>query len=172
MRTVQSFCKRLGYYRMPFAWSARPLFSSHNQLSTTAEFSPIYRQEVGKLSDEDLIKILADFKKPEKMSRWTVIPGTIDITVENFTDLLPNSLTSSMIPLKPFPAPPVEAATIEIAEFDPPSSSPHPHTTFLHNAHIYPRSLRFESQRMFARARNIACTVEIRDSDKAGAQPL
>ncbi|XP_046402811.1 dedicator of cytokinesis protein 9 [Ischnura elegans] len=175
LRTVQSFCQRLGYYRMPFAWSARPLFITPScGLDTVSEFPVIYRQDVGKMSDDDLLKVLADFKKPEKMSRWTVIPGCIELSIEPFSEPIPNSLSCSMVPLKPFPSPPTHPASVEVMEFDPstPSLSLHPHTSFLHNAYISPKSLRFEAQRTFARARNISCTVEIRDSDKEGALPL
>ena len=48
---------------MPFAWTARPLFRSAGDLDTNAEFSTIYRQETHKNSDEDLLKILNDFRK-------------------------------------------------------------------------------------------------------------
>ncbi|XP_071453557.1 dedicator of cytokinesis protein 9 [Hetaerina americana] len=174
LRTVQSFCQRLGYYRMPFAWCARPLFTTQScGLDTVSEFPVIYRQDVGRMSDDDLLKVLADFKKPEKMSRWTVIPGVIELSVEPYSEPMPNSLSCSMVPLKPFPTPPTHSASVEMMEFEP-STNPSlfPHTSFLHNAYISPKSLRFEAQRTFARARNISCTVEIRDSDEEGAQPL
>lgn len=49
---------------MPFAWSARPLFRLYsNELDTVSEFPAIYRQEGNRLRDEDLIKILTDYRK-------------------------------------------------------------------------------------------------------------
>lgn len=49
---------------MPFAWSAKPLFRVYNnELDTSSEFPVIYRQEGNRLRDDDLIKILADFRK-------------------------------------------------------------------------------------------------------------
>lgn len=49
---------------MPFAWSARPLFKPYcKELDTASEFPTIYRHEGNRLRDEDLLKILADFRK-------------------------------------------------------------------------------------------------------------
>ena len=49
---------------MPFAWSARPVFRLYsNELDTISEFPAIYRQEGNRLRDEDLIKILTDYRK-------------------------------------------------------------------------------------------------------------
>jgi dedicator of cytokinesis protein 9/10/11 len=59
---------RLGKYRMPFAWSARPLFRhTSGQLDVSAQFSPLFRQEPNKLSDEELLKMLQDFRKCVKI---------------------------------------------------------------------------------------------------------
>ena len=48
---------------MPFAWTARPLFRSSGELETTVDISTIYRQEAHRNSDEDLLKILNDFRR-------------------------------------------------------------------------------------------------------------
>ena len=58
-----SIYDRLGKFRMPFAWTARPLFRLAGDLDTTSEFSTIYRQETHRNSDEDLLKMLNDFRK-------------------------------------------------------------------------------------------------------------
>ncbi len=42
---------------------ARPLFDSKEELDTTAEFSPFYRQDREKLTDEDMVKILFDYRR-------------------------------------------------------------------------------------------------------------
>ena len=57
-----SVTTRLGQYRMPFAWAARPLFTTMSELDTRAEFSPLYKQERDKLSDEDFVKMLSNFR--------------------------------------------------------------------------------------------------------------
>ena len=48
---------------MPFAWAVRPLFNESDELDTTAEFSPLFKQDSQKLCDDDLMKLLADYKK-------------------------------------------------------------------------------------------------------------
>ena len=84
-----------------------------------------------------------------------------------------DSLTTSLSPLKPFPLPPVNEPTIEVMEFEGISEKDvDPYTTFLSHLFVYPQSLSFDTQRSFTRARNIACVVELRDSDGEGAQPL
>lgn len=49
---------------MPFAWSARPLFRLYsNELDTTSDFSVIYRQEGNKIKDEEMLKLLSEYRK-------------------------------------------------------------------------------------------------------------
>lgn len=58
------FSSRLGNYRMPFAWAARPLFRLYsNELDTSSDFPAIYRQEGNKLKDEELLKLLSEYRK-------------------------------------------------------------------------------------------------------------
>lgn len=59
-----------------------------NDLDTTPEFPAIYRQEPNKMSDEDLLKILSDFRKPEKLSKLTVIPGWLSISIQQSNELI------------------------------------------------------------------------------------
>lgn len=47
-----------------------------------------------------------------------------------------------------------------------------PYTTFLNHLYVYPLSLAFECQKIFSRARNIAVTVEVRNSDDLDAKAL
>lgn len=49
---------------MPFAWSAKPLFRLYsNELDDSTDFPAIYRQDGNKIKDEDLLKLLTDFRK-------------------------------------------------------------------------------------------------------------
>ena len=48
---------------MPFAWAVRPVFTEREELDTGSNFSPLFKQESQKLSDEDLLRLLADYKK-------------------------------------------------------------------------------------------------------------
>lgn len=55
---------RLGNYRMPFAWAARPLFRLYsNELDTSSDFPAIYRQENNKIKDEEILKLLSEYRK-------------------------------------------------------------------------------------------------------------
>lgn len=50
--------------------------------------------------------------------------------------------------------------------------SPIPNQHFIHVLYVYPRLLKFDSQKVFSKARNICVTIEMRDDDHEGAQPL
>ena len=60
---VNAICSRLGQHRMPFAWAVRPVFNEKEELDTTSEFLGLFKQESQKLMDEDVLKLLADYKK-------------------------------------------------------------------------------------------------------------
>lgn len=62
-KSARSYCSLLGRYRMPFAWTSRPLFRPTGELDTTSDFTTIFRQEVHRNSELDLLKILNDFRK-------------------------------------------------------------------------------------------------------------
>ena len=66
---------------MPFAWCARPVFKNSKELDINAEFSPLYKAEEKRLSEAEMIKLLSDFRKPEKMNKLTIIPGTITVKI-------------------------------------------------------------------------------------------
>ncbi|XP_024086053.1 dedicator of cytokinesis protein 9 isoform X2 [Cimex lectularius] len=169
-KTIQTSAQRLGKYRMPFGWTARPLFRLYsNEPDTVSDFSAIYRQEPGKLKDEELIKTLAEFRKPDKLGKLPVIPGWLQIKVELLNDIPQNTLTSGLNPLKPFPLPPSSEPTLEVAELAP---KIYPYTYFYNHLYIYPQSLLFDTQKSFNRARNIACVVQIKDSDSITSQPI
>lgn len=90
-KNVNLYCSKIGHYRMPFAWSARPLFRLYSSdVDTAVEFPAIYREDANKLKDDDLLKLLSEYRKPDKFSKLTVIPGNIRISVEPLQEL-PNS---------------------------------------------------------------------------------
>ncbi|GBP59741.1 Dedicator of cytokinesis protein 9 [Eumeta japonica] len=170
-KSIQCYANRVGAYKMPFAWAAKPLFRMYsNDLDTTPDFPAIYRQEPNKMSDDDLIKILSDFRKPEKLAKLTVIPGWLNINIQQSNEQIPNCMTSAYAALKPFPIPPTSPLTLELATL---SVEPEqPYAAYVHHLYVRPLCLNFESQKMFARARNIACTVELKESDTADPKPL
>lgn len=99
-KNVKMYSQKIGYYRMPFAWAARPMFRLYSSdLDTAIEFPAIYRQDASKLKDEDLLKLLGEYRKPDKFSKLTVIPGTLKIVTETISELPKSeSANSSSIP--------------------------------------------------------------------------
>ena len=87
-----------------------------------------------------------------------------------FSDMI----NSSLVPIKPFPVPPVAPGpTLELAEFPSPRvEDAQPHVSYVNHLYVYPRSLKYDAQKSFHRARNLSCVVELRDSDAKNAAPL
>ncbi|XP_074048039.1 dedicator of cytokinesis protein 9 isoform X2 [Macrotis lagotis] len=174
LKNAKQACQRLGQYRMPFAWAARTLFKdSSGNLDKNARFSALYRQDSNKLSNEDMLKLLADFRKPEKMAKLPVILGNLDITIDNVSSDFPNYVNSSYIPTKQFEHSTKTLVTFEVEEFVPciPKHT-QPFTIYNNHLYVYPKSLKYDSQKSFAKARNIAICIEFKDSDEEDSQPL
>uniref|UniRef100_A0A182T2D9 C2 DOCK-type domain-containing protein n=1 Tax=Anopheles maculatus TaxID=74869 RepID=A0A182T2D9_9DIPT len=173
-KTIRQYAQKCGHYRMPFAWAARPLFQLYsNDLDTSYEFPAIYRQEGAKLKDEELLKLLSEYRKPDKFSKLTVIPGSLKIYIEALNELPNNCLTNSLVPLDPFPIPPVADPTVEVTEFGNNSEQYlYPFVHFVNHLFVYPLHLNYDSQKIFSRARNLAVIVELRDSDTAEAKSI
>ncbi|XP_036055625.1 dedicator of cytokinesis protein 9 isoform X18 [Onychomys torridus] len=174
LKNAKQACQRLGQYRMPFAWAARTLFKdTSGNLDKNARFSAIYRQDSNKLSNDDMLKLLADFRKPEKMAKLPVILGNLDITIDNVSSDSPNYLNSSYIPMRQFEACSKSPLTFEVEEFVPciPRHT-QPYTVYSNHLYVYPKYLKYDSQKSFAKARNIAICIEFKDSDEEDSQPL
>ncbi|KAJ8389777.1 hypothetical protein AAFF_G00114830 [Aldrovandia affinis] len=174
LKNMKVACSRLGQYRMPFAWAARPLFrDASGTLDKAARFSAIYRQDSGKLSNDDVFKLLADFRKPEKMAKLPVILGNLDVTIDNVAPDQSNCVTSSYIPVRHFDTDGRASVLLEVEEFVPcMAKCSQPFTIYNNHLYLYPKSLKYDSQKSFAKARNIAVCIEFRDSDEEEAQPL
>ncbi|XP_042336149.1 dedicator of cytokinesis protein 11 isoform X2 [Sceloporus undulatus] len=167
-------CSRLGQYRMPFAWAARPVFKDcQGTLDLDGKFSPLYKQDSSRLSTEDLLKLLAEYKKPEK-TKLQVIPGQLNITLQCVPLDFSNCVTSSYIPIKPFEKQDQGAdIAVEVEEFVPDIAKySHPFAIYKNQLYIYPLHLKYDSQKTFAKARNIAIRVEFKDSDEGDAKAL
>ncbi|KAG3293311.1 dedicator of cytokinesis 9 [Ictidomys tridecemlineatus] len=174
LKNAKQACQRLGQYRMPFAWAARTLFKdASGNLDKNARFSAVYRQDSNKLSNDDMLKLLADFRKPEKMAKLPVILGNLDITIDNVSSDFPNYVNSSYIPMKQFEACTKTPITFEVEEFVPciPKHT-QPYTVYNNHLYVYPKYLKYDSQKSFAKARNIAICIEFKDSDEEDSQPL
>ncbi|XP_058132463.1 dedicator of cytokinesis protein 9 isoform X12 [Dasypus novemcinctus] len=174
LKNAKQACHRLGQYRMPFAWAARTLFKdASGNLDKNARFSALYRQDSNKLSNDDMLKLLADFRKPEKMAKLPVILGNLDITIDNVSSDFPNYVNSSYIPMKQFETCTKTPVTFEVEEFVPclPKHT-QPYTIYNNHLYVYPKYLKYDSQKSFAKARNIAVCIEFKDSDEEDSQPL
>ncbi|XP_030639154.1 dedicator of cytokinesis protein 9 [Chanos chanos] len=174
LKNARLACSRLGQYKMPFAWAARPVFKdASGTLDKAARFSALYRQDSNKLSDEDLFKLLADFRRPEKMTKLPVILGNLDVTIDNVPPDVPNCVTSSYIPVKPLESGGRDGELLEVEEFVPCiAKCSQPFTFYNNHLYIYPKHLKYDSQKSFTKARNIAVCVEFKDSDEEDAEPL
>ncbi|XP_043560274.1 dedicator of cytokinesis protein 11 isoform X1 [Chiloscyllium plagiosum] len=174
LKAAKQICSRLGGYKMAFAWAARPVFKdTEGSFDTSGRFSPFYKQDSNKLSNEDLLKLLTDLRKAEKMSKLQVIPGNFDVTIECVPPDVSNCVTSSYVPVKPFEESGCSYVTFEVEEFVPNIAKyMYPFTGFKNHLYVYPIQLKYDNQKTFAKARNIAVFVEIRDSDGDKSRPL
>uniref|UniRef100_A0A3B3CZC8 Dedicator of cytokinesis 9b n=1 Tax=Oryzias melastigma TaxID=30732 RepID=A0A3B3CZC8_ORYME len=174
LKNAKTACSRLGQYRMPFAWAARSVFKdASGTLDKNARFSALYRQDSSKLSDEDMFKLLTDFRKPEKMAKLPVLLGNLDVTIDSVAPDVTNCFTSSYIPLKNFEANGPGSTLLEVEEFVPCiAKCSQPFTIYKNHLYVYPKHLKYDGQKSFAKARNIAVCIEFKDSDEEEAQPL
>ena len=55
-----------------------------------------------------MIFYFKEFRRPERLSRLTVIPGMFRVSIHPVGEPPPNTLTSALQPVKPFPLPPLK----------------------------------------------------------------
>ncbi|XP_028405691.1 dedicator of cytokinesis protein 9-like isoform X2 [Dendronephthya gigantea] len=172
-RSAEIACQTLSKYRMPFALATRPLFKNNQgDLDEEKEWSPVYKQDSGKLSDDELLKLLEDMAGKEKFKQQ-IIPATIKIDVTSLPKELQNSMTSSLLPVRPFNDKIKIEPTLEVQEFVPViPDAVHPHMVYTNNFYVYPLMLNFNNQKVYSKARNIAVTVEFKEYDSLGSSPL
>ena len=174
-KTAKVNCQRMGtLYRMPFAWAAKPIFKPNRSLDDTTEFGPVYRQDCSKVSDEEIVKHLNELRSSERPKNVTIIPCQVSVTIKHLTDgdNIQNVLSPNLLPVVPFPSPPVLPATLEVQQFY--SANPReadPFTEFVNVLYVFPKQLKYDAQKVF-KARNIAVSIEFRDSDSEDAVPL
>uniref|UniRef100_A0A669BPK5 Dedicator of cytokinesis 10 n=1 Tax=Oreochromis niloticus TaxID=8128 RepID=A0A669BPK5_ORENI len=171
LKSNKQFCSKLGKYRMPFAWSVRLVSvfkDNHGALDRESRFSPLFKQESNKISTDDLIKLVA-----EKTSKLQTIPGTLDIALDYVPMEHPNCVTSSYIPVKPFEDLTKHQPTVEVEEFAQDATKfIQPHRVYKNHIYVYPKHLKYDSQKSFAKARNLSVYVEFRSSDEEVEKPL
>lgn len=98
LKTIKQYSQRVKHYTMPWAWTARPLFRLYSSdLDTDGDFPAIYRQDCNKLKDDEILKILTDFRKPEKMNKLTTIPGSMKMSIKFSNEETPKSKNFFML---------------------------------------------------------------------------
>ncbi|XP_048121267.1 dedicator of cytokinesis protein 10 isoform X9 [Alosa alosa] len=174
LKANKHFCSKLGKYRMPFAWSVRSVFKDNQgMVDRESRFSPLFKQESNKISTDDLIKLISEFRRAEKTSKLQTIPGNLEVTVDCVPLEHPNCVTSSYVPIKPFEDCSAHTASVEVDEFLQESAKfAQPYRVYRNHIYVYPRHLKYDSQKSFAKARNIAVCVEFRNSDEEHAKAL
>ncbi|EHB02046.1 Dedicator of cytokinesis protein 10 [Heterocephalus glaber] len=174
LKSNRQFCSRLGKYRMPFAWAVRSVFKDNQgNVDRDSRFSPLYRQESSKISTEDLLKLVSDYRRADRSSKMQTIPGSLDIAVDNVPLEHPNCVTSSFIPVKPFNLMAQSEPTVEVEEFIYDSTKHcRPYRVYKNQIYIYPKHLKYDSQKCFNKARNITVCIEFKNSDEEGAKPV
>uniref|UniRef100_A0A4W5PH72 Dedicator of cytokinesis 9 n=1 Tax=Hucho hucho TaxID=62062 RepID=A0A4W5PH72_9TELE len=165
LKNAKLACSRLGQYRMPFAWAARTLFKdASGTLDKSARFSAIYRQDSNKLSNDDMFKLLADFRK---------LVTLLLSAVNGVQNVVQCCVTSSYIPVKTFESSEKTNIFFEVEEFVPCiAKCSQPFTIYNNHLYVYPRHLKYDSQKSFTKARNIAVCIEFKDSDEEEAVSL
>ncbi|XP_068441305.1 dedicator of cytokinesis protein 10 isoform X4 [Clinocottus analis] len=174
LKSNKQFCNKLGKYRMPFAWSVRSVFKdNHGALDRESRFSPLFKQESNKISTDDLIKLVTEYRRAEKTSKLQTIPGALEIAVDHVPLEHPNCVTSSCVPVKPFEELSKHQPTVEVEEFVQDTTKfTQPHRVYRNHIYVYPKHLKYDSQKSFAKARNLSVYVEFRSSDEEVAKPL
>eukprot|EP00072_Mus_musculus_P030761 XP_006496531.2 PREDICTED: dedicator of cytokinesis protein 10 isoform X6 [Mus musculus] len=174
LKSNRQFCSKLGKYRMPFAWAVRSVFKDNQgNVDRDSRFSPLYRQESSKMSSEDLLKLVSDYRRADRISKMQSIPGSLDIAVDNIPLEHPNCVTSSFIPVKPFNVSAQSEPTVEVEEFIYDSTKYcRPYRVYKNQIYVYPKHLKYDSQKCFNKARNITVCIEFKNSDDDGAKPM
>ncbi|GMR32743.1 hypothetical protein PMAYCL1PPCAC_02938, partial [Pristionchus mayeri] len=169
-KNIQGACARLGAFRTRFAFAARRIFpelstvvpgqnSASKGVINGVDCLQLYRCDQNRLSDTDLHKYLSDFTKFEKASKFLIPGASVSVNVDSSTKIFdfPLRLSSSFLPLSPWrrdqPDPPV----FDVQSFG--DIVAEPHSSFVNLMYIYPLALKYDSQKVFSKARNISCNV-------------
>lgn len=214
---AESFCQRLGKYRMPFAWAPISLSSffsvstldrevtdvdpmvgkgsvgerrtlsqsrrlsertlsleengvGSNVKTTTMTINSFFKQEGDRLSDEDLFKFLADYKRSSSLQRRVKsIPGLLRLEISLAPETISCCLTPELLPVRPFPENRTRPHK-EILEF-PIREVYVPHTVYRNLLYVYPQRLNFANK--LASARNITIKIQFMcGEDASNAMPV
>ena len=175
--------QRLAGYRMPFAWSARPVLQQNNAVDTTATFKTLFRHDPERLREEDFIKLLGEFHAyrtggPKAKFKQPVIPGEFDAKVSRYSDDGTPTVTHSFARVANAGAEAdinTQIPRREVLSFPPPNKVvTSPHNSYTDYIYIRPMAVNFTVKKVNnSSARNVSCTVQIVKSDGSpvGTQP-
>uniref|UniRef100_A0A672HCH3 Dedicator of cytokinesis 8 n=1 Tax=Salarias fasciatus TaxID=181472 RepID=A0A672HCH3_SALFA len=121
----------------------------------TITIATIFKQEGDRLSDEDLLKYLADIKKTPQR-RIKTIPGCIKLDMSPVHDTPMGCLSTELIPLIPVAEKNIRPIK-EVLEF--PSNEVYvPHNIYRNLIYVYPQRLNFVNR--LTSARNITIKIQ------------
>ncbi|KAJ7335515.1 hypothetical protein JRQ81_013456, partial [Phrynocephalus forsythii] len=126
--------------------------------------------EGDRLSDEDLLKFLADFKRSSSLQRRVKsIPGLLKLEISSASEGLSCCLSPELLPVKPFPEN-RNRPHKEILEF-PVREVYVPHTVYRNLLYVYPQRLNFANR--LASGRNITIKIQFMCGEDPGcAMPV
>ncbi|KAG8455210.1 hypothetical protein GDO86_001415 [Hymenochirus boettgeri] len=134
---------------------------------TTITANTFFKQEGDKLSDDDLFKHLAEYRRSTLQRRIKSIPGLLKLEVSPIYDGLGSCVTPELLPVKP------ESRTRpikEILEF-PIKEVYVPHTTYRNILYVYPQRLNFANR--LSSGRNITIKIQFMSGEEAkNAMPV
>ncbi|CAI5439846.1 unnamed protein product [Caenorhabditis angaria] len=191
-KTIAMAITRLAGHRQRFAWTAKPLFpelrndgppsapqniamtnsSSGISWSKSGDCLQLYRCEANRFADSDLQRYLSDFSKIEKTNKLIIPNANVTVNINtnaHLTDFL-TRVNPSLYPLNPWN--PTENPTdgngkpvFQLQTFG--EQPTQPHRTLTNLMYIYPLGLKYDNQKAFSKARNIACTVRFVRGEEA-----
>uniref|UniRef100_A0A8C5SM40 Uncharacterized protein n=1 Tax=Laticauda laticaudata TaxID=8630 RepID=A0A8C5SM40_LATLA len=128
-----------------------PVFKDNQgNIDRDSRFSPLFRQESNKISTDDLIKLISEYRRTEKINKIQIIPGSLEIAVDWLPLEHSNSVTSSFIPIKPFKNVKDYQPTIEVEEFVQESTKySQAYKIYKNQMYIYPKHLKYDNQKCF-----------------------
>ncbi|XP_040011298.1 dedicator of cytokinesis protein 8 isoform X4 [Xiphias gladius] len=137
--------------------------------SATITISTIFKQEGDRLSDEDLLKFLADIKKTSApQRRIKTISGSIKLEMSSVQDTPLGCLSTELIPLMPV-AEKTSRVVKEVLEF--PSSEVYvPHNIYRNLLYVYPQRLNFVNR--LTSARNITIKIQFMSGEPSCSLPV
>ena len=175
---MKTIFPRLGNYRQPFAWSAKPVFLQNGDLDTDGHFPLIFKQDKERISEEEIIKLLKDFRNIPRL-RLQVIPGSLTITLSPLAPEESGVFTTGLVPLIPMMPTYNQAPFVrEAQEFPVHSDIQHsptklqPYQEYIHILYVYPQNLRLEAAKLGTKFKNLCVKVQFFDSDERNAKAL